>query len=153
MKTDEHNHSIQRMGASRLAQSNSWLWGGWLPPLMLSVRHHKGMKLRIRSVGLVACAVGGLLGLLYIGSYLLWVKPGPPSGFGPFVVHSDGSVLPTTRVVPNEIVYHRLFAKLHLSARVYDPILHCDQRLRPRRWSTIETNPLLTSFQPNKNAR
>ena len=31
------NHTMQRMGASRLAQSQLGALGGWLPPLMVVV--------------------------------------------------------------------------------------------------------------------
>jgi len=94
-------------------------------------------------------AVVGLL-TLYVGAYLLLVTPDPPSGPCPVTVSSGGIVSPVNRTEPNDVVYHGLFGQLHLSPRIFHPILSIDRKLRPGRWFSVskawripEPNPAL----------
>ncbi len=106
----------------------------------------RGVKRLVAVSGVLA---GGLM--IYVGTYLLLVKPDPPEGFGLVVVAPDGSVSPTPRTLPNGIAYHRLLGQLHIDVRVYDPILGLDRRMRPGRWFTTERFTLPPTAVPNQS--
>jgi hypothetical protein len=83
----------------------------------------------------ICVAIGFLFFAAYVGSYLLFVSPEPPSGSELGVILPNGVFLQgSSQKRPCDIGYSRFVSKLGINPHIYDPLLSLDRKLRPSRW-------------------
>ena len=82
----------------------------------------------------ICLAIGFVFLAAYVGSYLLFVSPEPPSGPNPGIILPNGVFQGSSEKRACDIGYSRFVGKLGINPHIYDPLLSLDRKLRPSRW-------------------